>query len=225
MDTIIPAGLLPTDGEVYDSYMKGVNITKKGSGVPFDQALEQHYNRPAKVSGGIIGVTRKIALWGIIKHKKDQYVDLMKTKADVHGELSLHHNFNPTTAATIVKMVQDIKKYLLKVCSPLQDQVALKHILTGEIVTNVRVDKLLCCLQEGSATYAKYINDRLRKTSTQPSAKSSLRHPPKPVQIWISKQTSKVRQSKQSRLLSMGVTGGSLLRNYSSMRSPTLLSS
>ena len=59
MDTIIPAGLLPTDGEVYDSYMKGVNTTKKGSGVPFDQALEQRYNRPAKVSGGIIGVTRK----------------------------------------------------------------------------------------------------------------------------------------------------------------------
>ncbi len=34
-----------------------------------DQALEQRYNRPAKVSGGIIGVTRKkeaVALWGII---------------------------------------------------------------------------------------------------------------------------------------------------------------
>ena len=52
-----------------------VNATKKGSGVPFDQALEQCYNWPAKVSGGIIGVTRKkdaVALWGIINHKKDQ---------------------------------------------------------------------------------------------------------------------------------------------------------
>ena len=149
--------------------MKGgfiVNTTMKGSGVPFDQALKQHYNHPAKMSGGIIGVTRKkdaVALWGIIKHKKDQYVDLMKTKDDVHGELSLHHNFNPTTAATIVKIVQDIKEYFLKVCSPLQDQIALKNTLTGEIVTNIRVDKLLCCLHEGSAAYAKYINDHLRK--------------------------------------------------------------
>ena len=63
-----------------------VNTTKKGSGVPFDQALEQCYNRPAKVSGGIIGITRKkeaVALWGITKHKKDQYVDLLKMKDDV----------------------------------------------------------------------------------------------------------------------------------------------
>ncbi|KAK5905166.1 hypothetical protein CesoFtcFv8_006658 [Champsocephalus esox] len=71
---------------LYDSYMHGgfvVNTTKKGSAVPFDQALEQCYNRPAKVSGGIIGITRKkeaVALWGIIKHKKDQYVDLLKMR-------------------------------------------------------------------------------------------------------------------------------------------------
>ena len=47
-----------------------VNTNRTGSGVPFDQALEQSYNRPAKVSGGIIGFTRKkdaVALWGIIK--------------------------------------------------------------------------------------------------------------------------------------------------------------
>ncbi|KAJ4939550.1 hypothetical protein JOQ06_028998, partial [Pogonophryne albipinna] len=156
---------------LYDSYMHGgfvVNTTKKGSGVPFDQALEQCYNRPAKVSGGIIGITRKkeaVALWGIIKHKKDQYVDLLKMKDDVEGELSLHHNFNPSTATKIVGMVQDIAEYLLKVCSPLQDQVALKNILTGGIVTNVDIDKLLCCMKEGSAACAKFIDERLRNRS------------------------------------------------------------
>ena len=156
---------------LYDSYMNGgfvMNTDKKGSGVPFDQALEQCYNRPAKVSGGIIGVTRKkeaVALWGIIKHKKDQYVDLLKMKDDVQGEFSLHHDFNQSTAATIVSMVQDIEEYLLKVCSLLQDQVVLKNILTGEIVTNVAVDKLLCCLEEGKAAYVKFINDRLRRKS------------------------------------------------------------
>ncbi|XDV44765.1 hypothetical protein PO909_013005 [Leuciscus waleckii] len=98
---------------LYDSYINGgfvVNTTKKGSGVPFDQALEQCYNWPVKVSGGIIGVTRKkeaVALWGIIKHKKHQYVDLLEMRDDVGGELSLHHDFNPSTTTKIVKMVQD----------------------------------------------------------------------------------------------------------------------
>lgn len=141
-----------------------VNTSKKGSGVPFDQVLEQCYNRPAKVSGGIIGVTRKkeaVAKWGIIKHKKDQYVDLLKMKDDVEGELSLHHDFNQSTATKIVRMVQDIEQYLLEVCKPLQDQLALKNVLTGEIVTNINVDKLVCCIKEGSVACAKYINDRL----------------------------------------------------------------
>ena len=76
-----------------------MNTTKKGSGVPFDPASEQCYKRPAKVSGGIIGVTRKkdavvLDLWGIIKHKKDQYIDLLRTKNDIQEELSLHHDFN-----------------------------------------------------------------------------------------------------------------------------------
>ena len=154
---------------LYESYMNGgfvVNTTRKGSGVPFDQALEQCYNRPAKVSGGIIGVTRKkdaVALWGIIKHKKDQYVDLLKKRMDVPGELSLHHDFNPSTAATIVKMVQDIEEYLLKVCNPLQDQAALKNILTGETVTSMNIDRLICCMKEGHEACANFINDRLRK--------------------------------------------------------------
>ena len=108
-----------------------VNTTKKGSEVPFDQALEQQYNRPAKVSGGIIGVTRKkeaVALWGIIKHKKDQYVDLLKRNDDIQVELSLHHEFNSNTATTIIGMVIDIEEYLPKVCSPLQDQMTFSLV-------------------------------------------------------------------------------------------------
>ena len=154
---------------LYDSYINGgfvVNTTKKGSGVPFDQALEQCYNRPAKVSGGIIGVTRKkdaVALWGIIKHKKDQYVDLLKKKNDIQEELSLHHDFNPSTTTTIISMVRDIEQYLLKVCNPMQDQAVLKNILTGEVVTNVKVDKLICCMREGHEAYTRFINDRLKQ--------------------------------------------------------------
>ena len=63
----------------------------------FDQAIEQSYNCPAKVSGGIIGVTRKkdaVALWDIIKHKKDEYVHLLKKRDEVDG------NYGFTTSLT-----------------------------------------------------------------------------------------------------------------------------
>ena len=89
-------------------------------------------------------------MWGVIKHKKDQYVDLLKMEDDVQGELSLHHDFSTNTVSTMVRMVQDIE-YLLKVCNPLKGQVVLKNILTGEItVTNANVDKFLCCIKEGN---------------------------------------------------------------------------
>ena len=58
MNTIVFIGLLSLKDKfplLYDSYMNGgfvMNTTKKGIGVPFDQALEQYYKWPAKVSGG-----------------------------------------------------------------------------------------------------------------------------------------------------------------------------
>ena len=53
----------------------------------------------------------------------------------------------------------------MKVWNLLKDQMVLKYILIGEIVSNVNVDKLLCCMKEGSAACAKFIDDRLREMS------------------------------------------------------------
>ena len=36
-------------------------------------------------------------------------------KENTQGELSVHRDFNPSTASTTTKIVQDIKEYLLKV--------------------------------------------------------------------------------------------------------------
>ena len=88
---------------------------------------------------------------------------MLKVKDDVQGELLLDHNFNQSTATTIVRMMQDIKEHLQKICSPLQDQEVLKNILTGEIVTNVAVDKCVMLYHRNNAAYAKFINDQLRK--------------------------------------------------------------
>ena len=76
-------------------------------------------------------------------------------------------------------MVIDIEEYLLKVCSPLQDQMALNNILTGEVVTNVNLEKLIGRIKEGNIAYTKFITDRLKKRHcryTQPLVKSSLCH-------------------------------------------------
>ena len=69
---------------LYQSYVDSgfvMNGSRKGSAVMFDQAVGKCYNWLAKVSGGVIGVTRKkdaVALWNIIKHEKEQFVNLVK---------------------------------------------------------------------------------------------------------------------------------------------------
>jgi hypothetical protein len=133
----------------------------QANGVLFDQALEQSYNRPAKVSGGIIGVTRNkdaVALWGIIKHKKDEYVHLLKMQDDVDGELSVHHDFNHSSA----KKIKEIENYLQKVCSRFLDLETLKNILTGEIVSKGDVSKLLCCTKIGGGASIEFVENRIQ---------------------------------------------------------------
>ena len=142
-----------------------VNGCNKGSGVPFDQALEQSYNRPAKVSGGIIGVTRKkdaVALWDIIKHKKDEYVHLLKKRDDVDGKLWLHHEFNLSTTDKHTKMGQEVKAYIVKLCCSFLQHEHLKNMVTGQVVTAVNVKMLLSCMKEGSNAHGKYVEDRIR---------------------------------------------------------------
>ena len=50
---------------------------RQGGVVGFDMALETCYNKPTKVAGGIIGMTRwkeAVALWNLLKHEKDIHV-------------------------------------------------------------------------------------------------------------------------------------------------------
>ena len=129
-------------------------------------------------------------------------------KNDVPGELSLHHDFNPSTAVKIVKMVQDIEEYLLKVCNPLQDHATLKNILTGEAVTNVNIDKLICCMKEGHEAYANFINDRLRNKSVSiHSTISKIKFTPPKATLNLASKTD--GRSRLSCFWSMGVIEGS----------------
>ena len=103
-----------------------------------------------------------MALWGIIKHKKDEYVHLLKMQDDVDGELSVHHDFNHSSAKKINELVHEIEDYLQRVCSPFLDLATLKNVLTGEVVSKVDVIKLLCCTKMGSSAFTEFVENRLR---------------------------------------------------------------
>ncbi|CAB3982221.1 Hypothetical predicted protein [Paramuricea clavata] len=134
----------------FSSYRNGgfvVNTNRTGSGVRFDQALEQSYNRPAKVSRGIIGVTRKkdaVALWGIIKHKKDEYVHLFKMQDGVDGELFVHHNFNQSSAKKIKELVQDFEE-----CPYRRDCVQISKHLASKADIKDKTIKALIFIEYG----------------------------------------------------------------------------
>lgn len=64
--TIILAGLKEKFPRVYNLYMNGGIVMSTNKSVLFDQALEQRYNRHAKVNEG---KKEAAAIMGIIKHK------------------------------------------------------------------------------------------------------------------------------------------------------------
>ena len=85
---------------IHENFLQGefvVKLTKrKGSAVPVDQALESKYNKQAKSSSGIIGITRRkeaVRKWGLIKHEKTNYSNLIRkiSSVDQEDEYSLRH--------------------------------------------------------------------------------------------------------------------------------------
>ena len=75
-----------------------VKHTKKSAGtLPYDQALEKAYNKPAKGPSGVIGITKRkeaVLKWNILKHMKMKYTNFLyvcSTSDD--DEYSIYHEF------------------------------------------------------------------------------------------------------------------------------------
>jgi hypothetical protein len=106
-----------------------------------------------------------VALWGFIKHKKDEYVHLFKMQDDVDGELFVHHNFNQSSAKKIKELVQRNRKLpsegLEKITFRRLDLETLKNVLTGEIVSKVDLSKLLCCTKMGGGAFIEFVENRI----------------------------------------------------------------
>ena len=125
-----------------DGGFVGSQTSRCGSSLPFDQLLEKAYNKPAKVSGGIIGMTRRkenVTKWELNKHEKDQYIDFMSSVlgiSDDDDEFSVHYEFSPSVTSEDYACVNLIINWVLEHHkNPFNvESSCLKHknIFTGE---------------------------------------------------------------------------------------------
>ncbi|KAG1656507.1 hypothetical protein GQR58_023875 [Nymphon striatum] len=111
---------------------------RQGSAVGLDMALEKCYNKPAKVAGGIIGMTRQkeaVALWNLLKHEKDLHVAQLLEWCNLgdkdDSELSLHHEFNPSSTKICHVRAKTLLDYIKSIKNPFDARIRLQNISTG----------------------------------------------------------------------------------------------
>ena len=158
--------------EIYRHFKQGYFVchmsTRYASGIGFDQGLEKAYNHTAKAVGGIIGMTRRkesVALWDIIKHKKDLFVAFIEKSVNIQedaNELNLHHEFSPKTAQATHERVRKLASYIKSVQNPFTgDGRSMHHLTTGEAINATNAELLVRCVDNGKENYQKFINERL----------------------------------------------------------------
>ena len=132
---------------------------RQGSAVRFDMALKKCYNKPAKVAGGIIRMTRQneaVALWNLLKHEKDIHVAQLLEWCNFgdkdDSELSLHHEFNPSSTN-----IGHDPDYIKSINNPFSAEIRLQNISTGADIPQEVVDGLRECLEIGEKSYQEFV--------------------------------------------------------------------
>ena len=143
---------------------------RQGSAVGFDMALEKCYNKPAKVAGGIIGMTRQkeaVALWKLLKHEKDLHVAQLLEWCNLgdkdDSELSLHHDrFNPSSTKIGHERAKALLDYIKSINNPFSTGIRLHNISTGTDIPQEVVGGLLECLEIGENSYQEFVETRFQ---------------------------------------------------------------
>ena len=200
--------------DLYAHYVKGGWVmyftSRVGRAVGFDIGLERAYNKPAKIAGGIIGMTAKkesVAQWNIVKHEKDLHVanllDWCGFHDDKDSELDLHHEFNPNSARRNNDRVNKLLNYVNLIGNPFSFDSKLRNICSGSSVAGNVVEGILKCLDVGEASYQDYRQARLVTRDkmlhdTIPSNRNEIT--PKPLQQMLTAENTlqtKVIKSKR----------------------------
>ena len=156
---------------IHENFLQGqfvVKLTKwKGSAVPVDQALESKYNKQAKSSSGIIGITRRkeaVGKWGLIKHEKANYSNLLRkiSGVDHEDEYSLHHEFSEKLSETDQTYIQKLVGYISERGNPFDpENITLKNLVTGATLNAESTTFLLDSVTQGIEAYDKFVKERL----------------------------------------------------------------
>ena len=151
-----------------------MNFGKRlGSSIGFDMGLEKIYNKPAKIVGGLIGMTARkdaVAVWNLTKHEKDLHVVNLEEDLglieDADSELDLHHEFSMKCAAKNNSRVSMVLQYLLMIGNPFKGDYRLKNVSSGVDIAENVTKSILNCIQVGESAYNEYLETRMiSKTS------------------------------------------------------------
>lgn len=183
--------------ELYNHFVDGGFVAcqskRCGSSLPQDQFLEKAYNRPAKVAGGIIGMTRRkenVAKWELNKHEKDKYIDFLtiQTKTSDENEFSVHYEFSPSVTSSdfscVGLLITWITEHNQNPFNPSSPCLQHRSIFTGCIISHELTSYLLDSISKGKLLYKSYVEERLLETDKQ-----------LPLQTKISQSFSKVMKS------------------------------
>lgn len=231
---------------IYQSFLQGEFVVKlsqrKASAVPMDQALESKYNKPAKSSSGIIGITRKkeaVCKWNLVKHEKSNYTSLLRDISGIshEDEYSLHHEFSQKRTETDKKCVKQVTSYMAERGNPFDVKEGLiKNLATGATLDDESSRFYLNCLANGKEAYENFKEERLEKKSkklfdTIPKTRSTRQTAKKSKTPDVKKETidflctidyARLRQFNVEELLSyeIGSTSFYLTKDGSLRKSP-----
>ena len=157
---------------IHGDFLEGGFVAKlskrKGSAVPMDQALESQYNKQAKSSSGIIGITRRkeaVCKWNLIKHEKSSYSNLLRKFAGVNeeDEYSLHHEFSAKKSESDKASINQVVSYISNRGNPFDSESkSIKNLATGATLEAESSSFLLSCVGKGEEAYNKLVKERLQ---------------------------------------------------------------
>ena len=155
----------------HENFLQGEFVVKlmkqKGSAAPVDQALESKYNKRAKSSSGIIGITRRkeaVCKWHLIKHEKANYSSFLRkiSGVDHKDEYSLHHEFSEKLSETDQTYIQELVGYISDSRNPFHSEnTTMKNLVTGATLNAESMSFLLGSVAKGKEAYDKFVKECL----------------------------------------------------------------
>ena len=176
--------------EIYSKLMEGKFIVKTTNG-PFNSVspemkLEQTIDRSQKISGSIVGQTKKdsyVSEWELAYHEilaiSNCYSNL--TKSNTRTGPDIHHELSGNISKEITDHTLNTVEFILARGNPYQTTAttALHNFTSAQKVPKESAEKILNFFEDGKQRYEKFRNERLVEKSKNLSHTITKRNLPK----------------------------------------------